>query len=99
MFVLQVKLLEHSSILIDRDLKRKACSAAKSKPGKEGSVLLYRLCNGLFNIEEMACCRGLGIGQAKTVPSKPTLDQAKVKILKGWYTSPPFILKKQYSIQ
>ncbi|XP_052782289.1 uncharacterized protein LOC128231069 [Mya arenaria] len=79
-----VKLLEHSDILIDRDLKRKACSAAKTKSGKEGSVLLYRLCSGLFSIKEMATCRGLGIGQAKSDPSRPTLDQAKVKLLKDY---------------
>ena len=71
--------------MVDRGLKRKACNAAKAKNGKEGYILMYRLCGAVFTVEEMANSRGQGIGHKKANEdtSRPVIDPAKIKVLKG----------------
>jgi hypothetical protein len=63
---------------------RKACNAAKSKTGKEGYILMYRLLGTVFSVNEMAISWGQGIGNRKDEDlSRPVLDRAKIKVLKG----------------
>ena len=79
----QVKLIDTSDIFVDRKLKRKAVEAAKKKPTKAAYILMYKLLDRVFSIEELASSRGQGIGRTSTDDVRPVLDKNKMDALKG----------------
>lgn len=81
-FLQTVKLLESSSIEVDKANLKKASSLAK-KHNNPGYALCLKLIPLLFTYEELALSRGQGLTKAKHGDLRPCLNKEKVQVMKG----------------
>lgn len=77
-----VKLLESSSIEVDKANLKKASSLAK-KHNNPGYALCLKVIPLLFTDEELALSRGQSLIKAKHGDLRPCLNKEKVQVMKG----------------
>uniref|UniRef100_K1RWJ1 Uncharacterized protein n=1 Tax=Magallana gigas TaxID=29159 RepID=K1RWJ1_MAGGI len=81
-----VKLLESSSIEVDKANLKKASSLAK-KHSNPGYALCLKVIPLLFTDEELALSRGQGLIKAKHGDMRPCLNKEKVQVMKDYVQS------------
>lgn len=81
-----VKLLESSSIEVDKANLKKASSLAK-KHNNPGYALCLKLIPLLFTDEELALSRGQGLTKAKHGDLRPCLNKERVQVMKDYVQS------------
>ncbi|XP_045181309.2 uncharacterized protein LOC123540387 [Mercenaria mercenaria] len=73
------------SISVDRQGLRRACQEATIKKDNAGYILMYKMLDLVFSLEELAESRGLGIGKPRPGEEhKPVLDAGKIAVLKEY---------------